>query len=191
MVDAVPWDDVPPEPVFERVVIPPVGVAKFTILGTGRGIWLHWLGKRSMPCLRALCPKARHSKPVYWLGYLPCLQWSDSSEYATKVRFTKVIVPLSTEKVHALRQKFGQLRGIIFDTARKTDCRKWTITKAGLPNPIGELENAFSVDLALYRCWGVRAHLNDDDDKSNLPIEPAKAEELLKEPEEGLGNCYS
>jgi len=38
-------------------------------------IWIHWLGRRSLPCLNALgeCPKEMHSCPLAWRGYIPAV----------------------------------------------------------------------------------------------------------------------
>src|SRR5437667_3615004 len=113
-----PWADSPPDPVPFSILIPPPGVHRFTLLGLGRGIWLHWVGKRSLPCLDQDCPRSRHIKPAYWLAYLPALHWAGWDPYSSRFNLTAVVVPLSTEKLHGLRKKHRTVRGVWFETVR-------------------------------------------------------------------------
>ncbi len=87
MPDSTPiaWDDGPPSvppqtPGVTVYTVRPGSTLYFRLLGPWRGVWLHWLGARSLPCTgRGDCPHCANANPAVnalrWKGYAPALRW--------------------------------------------------------------------------------------------------------------------
>lgn len=71
MSDDFDFADVPPAAAKARISKVPIGKTQYILLGPGRGLWLHWMGKRTIPCDGPRCPTGTHRRPAHWTSYFP------------------------------------------------------------------------------------------------------------------------
>lgn len=161
------------------ILVPPPDGAWTLILGPGLPVNLHWMGRRTLPCLRDDCPKARHMRPVTWCCYYPGLLVPGGAKNPDPAGLENVLVPLSDvvqEEAEEQRLAGNTLwhvrpgrkgRGIGVVNARR-------IAKTlNVPPP-------FNVDAVLRRIWGMfpAGPPSRDPDDGEVPN--------LKEPSEFL-----
>jgi hypothetical protein len=157
MLDPIPWADGPPPVPVASVWTPPAGTWDLVVLGPWFSVWLHWLGKRSLPCLAEYCPAARHIKPVRWSAYCPAAlaEWETAERKKVK-SWRPVVLPIGLECAHELRPQLGEFPGPGIILTRKGGQKAWTWKIGSLQRIPANLPKPFDVRPTLYRLWGVR-----------------------------------
>jgi len=138
---------------------PPVGETPVCILGPWLSVWVHWMGKRTLPCLDAECPKSRHSRPVRWVGYAPI---AVGRHGVVEV----AVLPLSPDKADALRDVAADGAPFVITCKRRESSREWTVddVKTDL-KPEWPVPSPPDVQAVLLRLWGIRpGDLTDGED---------------------------
>ena len=79
------WDDgSAPSPTRACPIVNAGPAPRWVIpLGPVIGVWIHWYGGRSTPCLCDVCPACAANEPQRWAGYAPCLHLAVEHDPAT------------------------------------------------------------------------------------------------------------
>ena len=168
MHDPIPWADVPPPVPVASVWTPAEGVWDLVLLGPWFSCWLHWSGRRSLPCLAEDCPTARHRQPVRWQAYAPAALavWANAERKSVD-RWKPVVLPCGLECANDLLPFLTKFPGPAIRLTKKGNVKAWTWTIGKVTRSIHGLPAAFDPRPTLYRLWGVRP-----------PEEPAQAAAL-------------
>jgi hypothetical protein len=157
MSDPIPWADGPPPVPVASVWTPPTGIWDLVLLGPWFAVWLHWLGKRSMPCLGGCCPTARHGKPVRWSAYAPAALAEYETVERRKVKTWKpIVLPIGLECAHEVGAQLGNYPGPGLRLTRKSGQRAWTWAIIPITRQLAGVPKVFDPRPTLYRLWGVR-----------------------------------
>ena len=140
-----------PAPDYEDVQIwtPPAGETTIQILGPWVGVWIHWVGRRTMPCLNEDCPKARHNRPIRWCGYAPIVIFRSKEQ-------KRAVLGLSPEKAKDVEAELTGFPGPFLKCHRKAGSREWTIKDIFHREVKGTPPPAPDVQLVLLRVWGIK-----------------------------------
>lgn len=133
-----------------------IGKYHLIVLGQWQGHWVHWVGRRSEPCLETDCPKSRHRRPLSWRGYTPCALFECEEINTTNGTWKSVILSLGTDNARILEAHLGAFPGpgLLLTKPDKTnkiviETRKLKAIPEGLPE-------CPDVTLTLARVWGLR-----------------------------------
>jgi len=136
----------------------------FIVLGPPVGVWVHWLGKRSMPCERDKCPPSRHHKPCHWIGYAPAAMWDFGVSPAGHQwgKWIRIVLPLSEQiephfRVAEENYPSAPVKLKLAKSGRGIEIL--TVDKSGKPT---ELPGPFNVKPVLFRAWGIRPDQTTD-----------------------------
>jgi len=155
------WEDQPPIYPSARIWIPPTGKSSFALLGPPKGKWVHWLGPRSLPCLREHCPRSRHRRPANWYGYYPvALPVKDKEDPRKIASWSIAVVSCSSENARVLAA-VGQDRHVYVNIVRSPDSKQFEILSTQRMPETVPLPPSFSVELVLYRVWGLQVQTDD------------------------------
>jgi hypothetical protein len=162
--DAIPWADRPPPLPTARIWSPPPGTSFACLLGPWYALWVHWIGKRSVPCMNQDCPRHTHSRPMRWCAYAPACVPTVDNVTRKITAYTSVILPLSPEQATAVLQRLGSYPGPTLKIKKADKRRGFTITDI-LPVLDGPpLPSCPDVEATLYRLWGRRPPSQVDED---------------------------
>lgn len=160
MADDFDFDDAPPPAPEARIAKIPIGESRWIVLGTGRGLWLHWEGKRTTPCDGDNCPAGRHRRPAHWTCYLPAALQQialDETDGKHKASYEKVVLSVNQEQAEKLRDQPFPIRL----TIRRIDGKKgFSILKIEPLQRHPNIPAAFPVETTLYRVFGRRPSTN-------------------------------
>ena len=165
----IDWDDRPPTVHPARVWTCPVGEFRVRLLARPVGVWIHWLGKRSLPCLKGDCPAARHRSPQRWQGYAAAalarprteeVRSGPHGQYVDAVRpvlgWIAIVLPLSPEQAAEL-DGADPAAGVVVRVRRGKEDRTYQVAEVSTPYTGLPPLRPFDVVPILLRMWGVRA----------------------------------
>lgn len=157
MNDPIDWTDKPPSVPLARIWTPPDLDSWVVLLGRWSGVWIHWIGRRSVPCLGPQCPSNRHLKPAHWAGYAPAAVAQLATDGTRKVQgWTAIVLPISAELAAELEPQLVPFPGPLLHIHRSAGKRVWAV-KSVKSTPKGEhFPAAFDPRPSLYRLWGIR-----------------------------------
>lgn len=147
----------PPAPAPARIWKPSGKAARFYLLGNYHGQWLHWLGKRSLPCLDDDCPSSRHTRPAHWVAYYPAamVEMVYSVTAGKNVpKYVPYVLALSPENVEDLSHYTRWPLGI--EVKPRKGARGLELTSVQEVRAPKELPAPFNVRAVLYRVFGIR-----------------------------------
>ena len=172
MSDNLNWsEEIPPLPTA-RIWIPPTGKYWLCVLGSWHALWVHWMGKRSLPCQKD-CPKYRHARPARWTAYLPCAIPIMCHDDPRRLIGNKpVIVALSPEQADLLRPKMGNYPGPAFLIDKKKEEKNWELLEMRNGGKVDGLPTCPDVLATLYRVWGIIPETTKSDEPPP-PADPA------------------
>lgn len=157
MSERIAWSDSAPLIPTARIWTPPIGLSAVCVLGNWRGVWIHWMGKRSLPCLDAECPKQRHLKPAKWVGYLPaCTPLFAPDSVSKVIGQLPIILPLTAEQAEFLKPAMGAFPGPHLTLERLKEKKEWAIRDIKPLKRVAGLPACPNPEQTLYRAWGVR-----------------------------------
>jgi len=156
-MEKVAWTNSPPPIPEARIWPPPEGLSYFLVLGPYVGVWCHWIGKRSLPCLDEDCPGPRHKRPMVWFGYLPGAIpiFSDQAK-KNLLRHDPAILACGPEAIEEIKPVLGNYPGPILTIKRMPKSRKWTLEKIKREVKVVSLPRCPDTRATLYRVWGMR-----------------------------------
>lgn len=170
MQNEIPRADVPPSPARARIISVPPGTSFVHLLGKWAGFWVHWVGKRSFPCLEDRCPKSRHWKPAYWVAYFPAAIPSyDSKESTTQNGWEPVVVSANCYATAAIRDNAVGFPCRV-SCFRKPTEKAWQVDSVQTVPAKNNLPTCFSVLDVMYRVWGVRP-AEDNEPANNIMVD--------------------
>lgn len=132
-----------------RLWSPPDGTTDVLILAPYIGTWVHWVGKRSLPCLNSNCPASRHRRPCKWSGYLPIL-------LAAQKGPETAVVTITPEKASDIDEALSKRSTPIMKVVRRKGAKDWLIKSFHEAKLTQELPEVPDVQLVLCRVWGIR-----------------------------------
>lgn len=150
------WADSPPARSPARVWIPGVGKHWVAILGPHTGCWIHWLGKRSYPCLGEQCPAAKHRKPIYWVAYFPVIHCDDVGRKTDNTEHHLGVLPVGADVFNVLAELGPPFRGMAFKLHKKDGSKVWSVETVCRPKGDRGLPPCFEVKSTLFRVWGMK-----------------------------------
>lgn len=152
----MPIDFSSPAPDFISVrIYTPTAHDRCLIIGEMSGVWIHWMGKRSLPCLGKSCPKARHGKPCRWVGYIPITVWN---AHESKPRPLRAILALTAQKWQIVQNKLVDLptgKSLQISVDKNPESRQWRIADLEFVDNPFPLLTSFRVSNELLRIWGI------------------------------------
>lgn len=160
MADDFDFDDAPPPAPEARIAKIPFGDSHWIVLGTGRGLWLHWEGKRTTPCDGENCPAGRHRRPAHWTCYLPAALQQIALDEATgkhKAAYEKVVLAVNQEQAERLRDQPFPIKLTVH---RIKDKKGFSIRKIEPLQKHPNIPATFDVKATLYRVFGRRPSVN-------------------------------
>lgn len=151
------WADSPPPTPTARVWSPPPGHSWVALQSLWLGRWIHWIGKRSMPCMGDGCPSQRHWKPATWCGYAAAAVAEVDPTNRKKVKqWTPIVLAISPDTANQLRPNGRSIvLPCLLDVVVTTGKKGWTLGGIHDIPPKTTLPNAANVRHTLYRLWGV------------------------------------
>lgn len=177
----VAWAAQPPSVPNATIYRPKETPVWIVALGPPVGVWVHWMGKRSLPCLGDQCPAARHRRPVHWTGYLPAALPKGPGAPADAPEFTSIVVPLSDRNDEDLRAALAAGRPCLQIVGRKNG-KGWDLLKSKAVKRGACPLNAFDVRLVLMRAWGIRPDQAADRADAGDAPPPCVASDTSKPP---------
>lgn len=156
-MDQIDWDNQAPRIPAARVWTVPEGDSKVVLLGEPAGVWTHWMGRRSLPCLGEHCPTSRHRRPAQWYGYYPAVQLvTELHERGYREQLgSKIVLPGSSHFPAEISGK-GIVRGLVCTLRKEAGRREFHVKALAVANDPSQLPETFNVRDVLYRLWGVR-----------------------------------
>jgi hypothetical protein len=155
-MDHIDWSPAPPPPVAARIITVSDGTSHYVVLGSWAGIWVHWLGRRSLPCLGERCPRSRHLRPMRWTGYLPAAASNLTLTERGHVRtWSACVLPVGPDQARDLEEHVRHCP-FVLEIKKRPGERGWRVAGVSRTIPSGELPAAPDVRNTLYRVWGVR-----------------------------------
>lgn len=166
-------DNNPPASPTARIWSPKQPGKYFLVaLGNWSGHWVHWIGKRNEPCLGEDCPKARHRRPIKWVGYLPAALHQKQITTTVVDNWVPVVIALGPDNATLLREHLRDFPGPVFSVDKKGGDHKYEVTVIeGKRVPAG-LPACPRTELTLARVWGIR--LDDDRTQDTPPADPIR-----------------
>ncbi len=147
---SISWQDENPPVITAKIWTPPAGLTEVCLLGRWLGVWVHWMGRRTLPCLGDECPKARHNRPIRWIGYAPITVPRQKALEAA-------ILALSPEKAEELTEYMGDGLGPVIFCKRNQKSREWHIDHVNTEvKPDARFPITPDVRYVLFRLWGIR-----------------------------------
>ncbi len=160
MHDPVFWADGPPrqhwrtQPQSPKVaVVPAQGSLAVRFLAAPVPVWLHWLGRRSFPCLKGcrLCP----AEPQRWAGYAPA-QVAAVPEWDGRAPHWRLAVLVVTLGACIQLEGVEFWRGLHVLLRRPSGLPDGEVSVKVLPPDPSPLPEAFDVTPILRAMWGLR-----------------------------------
>ena len=156
MSDKIAWsEEIPPLP-SARIWTPPDGRSHICVLGPWRSLWIHWLRKRSVPCLKENCPRYRHTAPGRWVAYVPsCVPILALDGTREVVGHRPIIIACNPEQAAALRPSMGNYPGPILTLFKHEKEKHWTLEKIITGKNPKDMPPCPDVLATLHRVWGI------------------------------------
>lgn len=150
----IDFNSQPPESVGVRIHSPKDG-DKMLLLGHSVGVWVHWTGRRTAPCLgEESCPRTRHKQPVRWCAYYDVAVVE--RPYAKPATLAILsVTPTKHRQIQELSEVETEGTHLELTIARRNASREWAIESARGLTP-AEVPKSFDVAAELRRIWGVR-----------------------------------
>lgn len=157
MEEHLDWqDDLPPIP-SARIWAPATEADYHAIvLGPWKGCWVHWVGKRSEPCLTKACPGPRHKRPVNWYAYTPIALFTASHIGSKEGKWNPAVISLGRENADNLLPHMSVFPGPGLTIARVGKSNEVNLTIFDEIKIPDELPPCPDVILTLTRLWGIR-----------------------------------
>jgi len=162
----IAWSDSPSPISTARIWVPKQTKEKVILLGNWLGCWVHWMGKRTQPCLKTDCPKSRHARPVRWVGYAPIA-------IRTQNGLKPALLGLSPEKAKTLEPLLIDFPGPILEVTKRENSREWVIGAVIQKRWETEYPDCPDVQSILYRMWGIRP-TDTEDGETQVEKEPKR-----------------
>ena len=127
------------------------------LLGPWYGQWVHWTGRRSIPCLEDDCPKATHRHPQRWVGYMPgVVQEVKDRAIRDWRRWPIWVIGLPAHAVHSIMQVDGMSFPLLVSVSRVEGRKEVKVDGIRCPLVVDNAPVAFDVAPTLAALWGVR-----------------------------------
>lgn len=150
------WSNVPPAPVGARLWSPPMGSSSAVVLGDWLGLWLHWTGSRSVPCLGSDCPKSRHIRPGKWYGYLPiAIPTYAEGTNRKPTGWTAAVLALNNEQAYQVAPFLSEVPNVGLVLNRDKTRKAWDLESSKPIKPVQGLPKCPSVEQVVQRLFGV------------------------------------
>lgn len=183
MSASIAWTDrVPPAP-SARIWQPPEGQHLACILGDWRACWIHWMGKRSLPCLGDDCPAARHRRPALWYAYLPlCIPKLSGPVQGYKITgYEAVILACNREQAATIKPHLGDFPGPVVTVVRHKSDKTWKIEKIDRPDKLKVVTPCPDVSITLHCVWGMIPEQPTDRDSKPAVLPSSNGHTFTKE----------
>jgi len=156
MPDKIAWAEEIPSLPSARIWTPPIGRSHVCVLGRWRSLWIHWLRKRSVPCLKDACPKYRHTAPARWVAYVPgCIPINSLDGTREVVGYRPVILACNPEQADLLRPAMGNFPGPVLEVFKHEKEKHWTLERLITGKNPQNLPPCPDVLATLHRVWGM------------------------------------
>lgn len=155
-MSTISWEDRPPVYPNARVLKVTNGKHSVMLLGEHRGKWVHWCGPRSLPCLREQCPRSRHKHPSNWFAYYPAaVPIKDKDDPRKIVSWSTTVIACNPENARIICDE-GTPRHLFLNIHKEPESKHFTIQAIKRWPTTIELPAVFSVEMVLYRLWGLQ-----------------------------------
>lgn len=156
----------PPKPTA-RIWSPPADRESFAVvLGPWSPHWVHWVGKRTLPCLNDDCPRPRHTKPIQWRGYLPVAVYNPMSKHTDDKEWLPAIYAVGQDHANDIVPYLSDYPGPALTITVIKKENRHSISVKELADYPENLPSCPDVKVVLAKLWGIKPPGYDDTDRN-------------------------